>query len=646
MPVTTVSHLASTGSDHCPLLMESRAKQGVWSDIAALFNNKYIEKSTNTSSKPPAASKPQQGSRCRVRGCWRYTPACSNNKYMEDNTATGLSMTETKGVCRNGAPYCAITNGEPHTSNLNQITREDPLFCEACSNTKLELHTNLQQFLHSIHELSKSSTLAAAHCTTPVLLAPGCCVAAGTSTTGELFHQKLESYSKKSNHLKTKTNKQPREPAAITKSPTQGLCRAATSFWILWLFGCLYLAVSFCLGTSKTGELFHQKLELITRNSQTQSHNIQSSIWPCSSPSFWTWPLSTYAGPLWNCYEGCNVLGLLWSNTLSWSTTLSIINTPQQQLHQPAADKEQIQPNSTTIGYSSMQISWVVWFVGFDCLCRYSKNLNLITTKDIHSCVTDTNKQPNHKGSNKKMHTCLRSFLLTSAPFLLVLVCCVDADVRMDSSTCLPNTYIEHITATTTKTNTKTITKRPPQGLCRNATSFWFLCLFGCLSLADCFFLGTSTLSNINTPQQTLYQLAAHKEHGYSSLQIPLVVRCSRFDLCRYPSCSFLLEAALSPKSSHPSNNSIHLQQTRNIYKFVCFVFLYRYSKKSNHLITKTNKQPRETAAIRTCRLAALDAFHQQLQQLHQLEADKEQIQANGAQLHFLPQQIKGCWLL
>ncbi|XP_055807020.1 uncharacterized protein LOC129875815 [Solanum dulcamara] len=522
----------------------------------------------------------------RAAGCWRYTPACSNNKYMEDNTATGLSMTETKGVCRNGAPYCAITNGEPHTSNLNQITREDPLFCEACSNTKLELHTNLQQFLHSIHELSKSSTLAAAHCATPVMLAPGCCVAAGTSTTGELFHQKLESYSKK----------------------------AATSFWILWLFGCLYLAVSFCLGTSKTGELFHQKLELITRNSQTQSHNIQSSIWPCSSPSFWTWPLSTYAGPLWNCYEGCNVLRLLWSNTLSWSTTLSIINTPQQQLHQPAADKEQIQPNSTTIGYSSMQISWVVWFVGFDCLCRYSKNLNLITTKDIHSCVTDTNKQPNHKGSNKKMHTCLRSFLLTSAPFLLVLVCCVDADVRMDLSTCLPNTYIEHITATTTKTNTKTITKRPPQGLCRNATFFWFLCLFGCLSLADCFFLGTSTLSNINTPQQTLYQLAAHKEHGYSSLQIPLVVRCSRFDLCRYPSCSFLLEAALSPKSSHPSNNSIHLQQTRNIYKFVCFVFLYRYSKKSNHLITKTNKQPRETAAIRTCRLAALDAFHQQLQ--------------------------------
>ncbi|XP_055835175.1 uncharacterized protein LOC129903654 [Solanum dulcamara] len=262
--------------------------------------------------------------------------------------------------------FGAITNGEPHTSNLNQITREDPLFCEACSNTKLELHTNLQQFLHSIHELSKSSTLAAAHCATPVLLAPGCCVAA------------------------------------------------------------------------------------------------------------------------------------------------------------------------------------------------------------------------------------------------------------------------EHITATTTKTNTKTITKRPPQGLCRNATSFWFLCLFGCLSLADCFFLGTSTLSNINTPQQTLYQLAAHKEHGYSSLQIPLVVRCSRFDLCRYPSCSFLLEAALSPKSSHPSNNSIHLQQTRNIYKFVCFVFLYRYSKKSNHLITKTNKQPRETAAIRTCRLAALDAFHQQLQQLHQLEADKEQIQVNG----------------
>ncbi|XP_055829574.1 uncharacterized protein LOC129898883 [Solanum dulcamara] len=113
---------------------------------------------------------------------------------------------------------------------------------------------------------------------------------------------------------------------------------------------------------------------------------------------------------------------------------------------------------------------------------------------------------------------------------------------------------------------------------------------------------GTSTLSNINTPQQTLYQLAAHKEHGYSSLQIPLVVRCSRFDLCRY-------------------------------------------SKKSNHLITKTNKQPRETAAIRTCRLAALDAFHQQLQQLHQLEADKEQIQANSTSYSSLHISLVVCFV-
>ncbi|XP_055808263.1 uncharacterized protein LOC129876792 [Solanum dulcamara] len=127
-------------------------------------------------------------------------------------------------------------------------------------------------------------------------------------------------------------------------------------------------------------------------------------LWRCSNSSqgctTYKMPFSK-TGTLWNSYEGCNVLGLLWS---SLPTTFSNINTPQQQLNQLATHKEH--------GCSSLQLSLVVRTVGCVCLCRYSKRSNHLKTK--------TNKQPREPAaisfSNLQIASCSTTYQTTIQP--------------------------------------------------------------------------------------------------------------------------------------------------------------------------------------------------------------------------------------
>ncbi|XP_055824484.1 uncharacterized protein LOC129893019 [Solanum dulcamara] len=233
---------------------------------------------------------------------------------------------------------CAITTGKP-PSNLNQITREDPLFWEACSNTKLELHINLQQCLHSIHALSNSSIFAAALCANPVLLAFVCCVAAGTSTTGELFHQKLEI-----------SNRTPQKQSHYFHKE-HGYSSLQIS--LAMRFG------GFVLYRYPSCSSFIEPA-LIPKISHPQLHQ-------CS----WQTPFrnATKAAATWGYYEAEQ------SDCQPHSPLSTHLSNKSTNMHQ------------TRNKYK---------FVGVVFLCRYSKKVNHLKTK--------TNKQPNYNGSNKELH--------------------------------------------------------------------------------------------------------------------------------------------------------------------------------------------------------------------------------------------------